>query len=83
MASIGHHLVRRAFDVTNEHFNSPTGSLRAGQGVNPADEPQDDTREQWATFGIALFWVTALIYMAIMSAVSHGSVPCALSEKRS
>lgn len=64
MASIGHHLARRAFDVTQDSF-------RASQSTNPADEPQDDARKQRLTWGIALIWVTAIIFMAIMSAVSQ------------
>jgi len=68
MASIGHHLIRRAFDVTQDHFSSPAGSIH---GFNPADEPQDDTKiKQLATWGIVLIWVTAILYMAMMSAVS-------------
>lgn len=68
MASLGHHLVRRALDVTQEHFSSPGGSIH---GFNPADEPQDDTQiKQLATWGIALLWITAILYTAMMSAVS-------------
>ncbi len=68
MASLGHHLVRRALDVTQEHFSSPVGSVHA---FNPTDEPQDDTQiKHLATWGIALLWITAILYFAMMSAVS-------------
>jgi hypothetical protein len=68
MASIGHHLVRRALDVTQDHFNSPDGSLHA---FKAADEPLDDTRrKQLIKCGIVLVWITAILYFAVMSAVS-------------
>ena len=68
MSSIGHHLVRRAFDATQEHF----------QAVN---SPQDgslgqDTGEYhgMAAWGIGLLWATSILYFAVISAVS-GSLP--------
>jgi len=69
MSSIGHHLVRRAFDVTQEHFSSPAGF----QGINPADEPQgqDDARvKELALWAMAIIYITGILYMAMMSAVS-------------
>ena len=77
MASIGHHLARRAFDATQEHFSSPAGF----QAINPADEPQgqDDERARAvAMWAIALIWVTGILYMAMMSAVSTAQ-PCVSS----
>lgn len=74
MASIGHHLARRALDVTQEHFSSQVGSIH---GSNPAEEPQDDTQiKQLATWGIALLWITAMLYIAMVSAVSLTRVAC-------
>lgn len=70
MSGIGHHLVRRAFDATQEHFNSQGGF----RGINPADEPQgqDEARiKQIAMWGIALIYLTGILYMALMSAVSN------------
>lgn len=63
MASIGHHLMRRAFDATQDHFSSPTA-------INPADEGQDDTEiKRLAVWAVALIWATFILYMAMMSAV--------------
>ena len=70
MSSIGHHLVRRAFDATQDHFSSSTGF----RGIDPADEPQgqDEARiKQLAVWGIAVVYMTGILYMAIMSAVSR------------
>ena len=70
MSSIGHHLVRRAFDVTQEHLGANGGFAHS---INPADEPQgqDDTQiKAIAMWGIGLIWVTGVIYLATMSAVS-------------
>lgn len=66
MASLAHHLVRRGLDATQEHFISP-------QGINPADEPQgqDDAElKRLAMWAITLIWVTSILFMALMSAVS-------------
>lgn len=70
MSSIGHHLVRRAFDATQDHLTSSSGF----RGINPADEPQgqDDARiKQLAIWGIAIIYLTGILYMAIMSAISY------------
>ena len=71
MASVGHHLVRRALDATQEHFSS-------SQGINPADEPQgqqDAEIKRLAMWSIALIWVTIILFTAMMSAVSTLPLP--------
>ena len=72
MSSIGHHLVRRAFDATQEHFSSP-GSIG---GSNTADQPQgqDDKQKKVMMCALALVWFTGIVYMAIMSAVRDPSL---------
>lgn len=58
MSGIAHNLVRRAVDVTQQHYNTPQGD-------------NDDQIKQIALWGMILIWVTGVIYFAIMSAVSQ------------
>ena len=57
MSDIAHHLLRRGFDATQQHYN------------NVGDQDEDQIK-QIATFGMVLIWVTAILYFAMMSAVS-------------
>lgn len=67
MSSLGQHLVKRSIQAAQDHFSSPGGY----EVVNPADEPQDGEKiKALAIWGIVLVWVTAILYLAMMSAVS-------------
>ncbi len=57
MSDIAHHLLRRGIDATQQNFNNRSGG-------------QDDQIKRIATWGIALIWVTGVLYLAMMSAVS-------------
>ena len=57
MSNLGHHLVRRAAEMTYE---------KAGSGENPQD---DQKLRMMVTGGLVLLWVTGILYMSIMSAV--------------
>ena len=59
MSDIAHSLVRRAVDVTQQHY--------ANDG-NGGDENEVKKIAMWA---MALIWTTALLYMAMVSAVSN------------
>ena len=63
MSDIAHSLVRRAVDVTQQHY---------------ANEPDnnDETVRKIAIWGIVLLWATALIYVAMVSAVSLLPINC-------
>lgn len=56
MSDIAHHLLRRGIDATQQNFNN-------------GSDGQDDQIKQIATWGIALIWVTGVLYLAMMSAV--------------
>ncbi len=58
MSGIAHNLVRRAVDVTQQHYNT-------SQGDN------DDQIKRIAMWGMILIWVTGVLYFAMMSAVSQ------------
>ena len=58
MSGIAHSLVRRGIDATQQHYNSP-------QGQN------DDSIKQIAVWGMVLLWVTGVLYLAMVSAVSQ------------
>ena len=57
MSDIAHHLLRRGIDATQQNYNE-------------AGNDQEDPLKQIATWGIALIWVTSILYFAMMSAVS-------------
>ncbi|MCJ1460407.1 hypothetical protein MMC28_010789 [Mycoblastus sanguinarius] len=59
MSSVAHHLVSRAVDATQQHFSTPV-------------DGNDDTQiKRVAVWGVVLVWVTAIIYMAFMAAISY------------
>ena len=58
MSGIAHNLVRRAVDVTQQHYNT-------SQGDN------DDQIKRIAMWGMILIWVTGVLYFAMMSAVNQ------------
>ena len=69
MASIGHHLARRAIETTQDHFGSSSGPWV----VVPESEldGQNDVHiKEIALWGTIVIWVTAILYMTVMSAVS-------------
>ena len=70
MSGIAHSLVRRAVDVTQQHYSSPQG---------------DDQIKQIALWGVILLWVTGVLYFATVSAVSKLSVEvdrtCRLTQR--
>ena len=69
MASIGHHLARRAIQSTQDHFASPAGSWE----IVPENElrgPNDAHIKEMAVWATIIVWVTAILYMTVMSAVS-------------
>ena len=57
MSDIAHSLVRRAVDVTQQQYANEN---------NGGDEHQI---KQIAVWGMALLWITVLLYMAMVSAV--------------
>ena len=63
MSDIAHHLLRRGIDTVQQNYNS-------------ASDGQDDQIKRIATWGIALIWVTGILYLAMVSAVSISLQPC-------
>jgi hypothetical protein len=57
MSGIAHGLVRRGLEVTQQHYNSPQSD-------------DDEQIKHVATWGLALIWVTFILYLAMVSAVS-------------
>lgn len=56
MSEVAHHLVRRGLQVTQAHY---------------ATSSDDETQiKQIAVWGMVLLWTTAVLYMAMVSAVS-------------
>ncbi|KAK4696323.1 hypothetical protein P7C71_g1577, partial [Lecanoromycetidae sp. Uapishka_2] len=58
MSDIAHHLLRRGLDATQQNFNN-------------GSDGQDDQIKRIATWGIVLIWVTGVLYLAMMSAISY------------
>ena len=63
MADVAHSLARRALEVTQQH-------------VNNVDSPEDHPLKQIALWGFLLLWVTMILYMAVVSAVSRPPSLC-------
>ena len=61
MSEIAHHLVRRAVDVTNQHY---------AQASSAGEQDGEPKIKQIATWGVVLLWMTGVLYMALASAVS-------------
>ncbi|KAL9102542.1 MAG: hypothetical protein Q9163_002321 [Psora crenata] len=59
MSNIAHALVRRAVDVTKQHY---------ANGANGGDEQEIKMLAFW---GLALLWITVLLYMSIVSVISY------------
>ncbi|KAL9131460.1 MAG: hypothetical protein Q9217_000608 [Psora testacea] len=59
MSDIAHSLVRRAVDVTQQHY------------ANENNGDHDPQIKQIAMWAMALLWITALMYMAMVSAISY------------
>ena len=77
MASLGHHLARRAVEVAQNHITSPSAFENVNSGSNSQDEPEI---KMIATWGIVLLWVTAVLYMSIMSAVRGFAMLCVAGQ---
>lgn len=61
MSEIAHHLIRRAVDVTQLH---------QAQASTVSDGDDGLHLKKLATWGVVLLWVTGILYLAIVSAVS-------------
>ena len=57
MSEFAHSLVRRAVEVSNHHYANESAK-------------NEDEAKIIAIWGMVLLWVTVLVYMAVVSAVS-------------
>ena len=57
MSGIAHSLVRRGVEATQQHYNSP-------------QDNNEDQIKQIALWGMVLIWITGVLYLAMVSAVS-------------
>ncbi|KAL6715137.1 hypothetical protein ACLMJK_007400 [Lecanora helva] len=70
MSSVGHHLVRRALDVSSQaqaHFSS----LQEIDVASKSQEDHDIHPRNLALLCIGAIWVTIIAFMAMMSAISY------------